>query len=64
MEKQGGTQIKAIQTDWGGELRVFQNLLKTLDIIHRTTCPYAHQQNGTTERKHKHIVQITFIVLA
>lgn len=64
VENQVGTTIKAIQTDWGGEFRPFQNFLKTHGIAHRVTCPHAHQQNGTVERKHKHIVQMALTLLS
>ena len=26
-------------------------------IIHRISCPYTHQQNGTIEQKHRHLVE-------
>lgn len=35
------------------------NLFKDLGIIHQRTCAYSPQQNGITERKHKHIPEVT-----
>jgi len=32
--------------------------------MHRGSCPHANQQNGTAERKHRHIVEIGLTLLA
>jgi hypothetical protein len=51
------TNIKAIQSDWGGEYRPVNQLLQQLGILHRISCPHTHQQNGAIEQKHRHIVE-------
>jgi histone deacetylase 1/2 len=33
-------------------------------ILHRRTCPHTSQQNGTAERKHRHIVDMGLTLLA
>ena len=35
-----------------------------LGISHRVPCPHTHQQNGTAERKHRHIVETGLTLLA
>ena len=32
--------------------------------MHRLTCPHTHHQNGTIERKHRHIIEIALTLLA
>jgi histone deacetylase 1/2 len=50
IQNQFKASVKALQTDWGGEFRPFTNLLNTLGIQHRLTCPHTSHQNGTVER--------------
>jgi hypothetical protein len=33
-------------------------------VSHRVSCPHTHQQNGTAERKHRHIVETGLTLLA
>lgn len=56
--------IIAVQTDWGGEFRPFSSLLLKIGISHRITCPYSHAQNGSIERRHRHIVETGLSLLA
>lgn len=35
------------------------NFFSSLGAIHQSSCPYIPQQNGVTERKHRHILEIT-----
>ena len=35
-----------------------------LEISHRVLCPYTHQQNGSAECKHRHIVETGLVLLA
>lgn len=51
-----GWTIKALQSDNGGEFIELSNFLKHSGIIHRRSCPAAHQQMGVVERRHRHIV--------
>lgn len=38
---------------------VCSTLFSTLGMIHQRTCVYTPQQNGVTERKHRHILKVT-----
>ena len=53
-----------LQSDWGGEYRVFIDFLNQNGIIFRHSCPYTHHQNGSMERKHRHIVELGLTLLA
>ncbi|KAK2451888.1 myosin-16 [Trifolium repens] len=64
VELQYNVPIKCVQTDGGGEFRPFTQFLTPLGIIHRLTCPHTHHQNGSVERKHKHIVETGLAHLA
>src|SRR3954463_8199439 len=35
-----------------------------IGITHHVSCPHAHQQNGSAERKHRHIVEVGLSLLA
>jgi histone deacetylase 1/2 len=35
-----------------------------IGIDHHVSCPHAHQQNGSAERKHRHIVEMGLTLLA
>lgn len=61
---QFSTKLKSIQTDWGGEFRVFTKFLNDQGIIHRLTCPHTSHQNGIVERKHRQIVEMRLTLLA
>lgn len=64
IQNQFQASIKAIQSDWGGEFRAFTALLNELGIQHRLTCPHTSHQNGTVERKHRHIVEMGLTLLS
>jgi len=62
-ELQCNEKIKHLQSDNALE---FKKLSKTLDkygINHRLSCPYSHQQMGTVERRHRHIVDTAIALL-
>lgn len=63
VEKQFNTTIKILQSDWGGEYRSFVPHLQKNEIIFRHLCPHTHHQNGTVERKHRHIVEMGLTLL-
>ena len=64
VEKQFSHKIKAIQSDWGGEYRRLHNYFQNVGIAHRIACPHTHQQIGTVERKHRHIVEVGLSLLS
>jgi len=51
-----------MQTDWG-EYQAL-NSFKHEGITHQVSCPHSHQQNGSAERKHRHIVEMGISLLA
>jgi len=63
-ELQYNSKLKALQTDNGGEFKAFLPYLHTCGIQPRFSCPYTHQQNGVTERKHRHIAEMELTLLA
>ncbi|KAH9751748.1 retrovirus-related pol polyprotein from transposon RE1 [Citrus sinensis] len=64
VEKQIGCSVKALQSDWGGEYRSFQQFLAQEGVVFRHSCPHTHHQNGVVERKHRHIVETGLTLLA
>lgn len=58
IENQLDLKRKAIQTDCRKEYTVFAKYLKEHAILHRFSCPYTHEQNGSAGRKHRHITEI------
>jgi IS30 family transposase len=57
-------KILAMQTDLGGEYQKLNPFFQRIGISHHISCPHAHQQNGSTERKHRHIVEVGLTLLA
>ena len=53
-----------MQTDWGGEYEKLNSFFQKHGISHHVSCPHAHQQNGSAERKHRHIVEVGLALLA
>jgi hypothetical protein len=47
-----------------GEYRNLNSFFHKLGITHRIACPHTHQQNGSAERKHRHIVETGLTLLA
>jgi histone deacetylase 1/2 len=45
-------KILAMKTDWGGEYEKLNSFFNETSISHHVSCPHAHQQNGSAERKH------------
>lgn len=64
VERMFDCKIIAMQTDWGGEYEKLNSFFRKLGITHHVSCPYAHQQNGSAERKHRHIVETGLALLA
>ena len=57
-------KIKCVQSDWGGEYRPLAKFLEQKGITFRHPCPHIYQQNGISERKHRHIVEMGLTLLA
>jgi hypothetical protein len=53
-----------MQTYWGGEYEKLNSFFQKIAIVHHVSCPHAHQQNGSAERKHRHIVEVGLALLA
>ena len=53
-----------MQTDWGGEYQKLNSFFQKIGIVHHVSCPHAHQQNGSAERKHRHIIEVGLSLLA
>jgi hypothetical protein len=64
VERMFHQKILAVQTDWGGEYERLNSFFRTIGVSHHVSCPHAHQQNGATERKHRHIVEMGLALLA
>lgn len=56
-------KIHALQSNWGGEFRFLNSSLHSFGISHLLSCPYAHSQNGSVKRKHRHIVETGLALL-
>jgi hypothetical protein len=64
VERKFDKKIISLQTDWGGEYERLNSFFQQIGIVHRVSCPHAHQQNGAAERKHRHIVEVGLALLA
>jgi histone deacetylase 1/2 len=64
VERELDHKIITMQTDWGGEYQKLNAFFQRIGISHHVSCPYAHQQNGSAERKHRHIVEVGLSLLA
>jgi hypothetical protein len=64
VEEQFNHKILVVQTDWGGEYQKLDPFFTKLDISHHVSCPHTHQQNGSDERRHRHIVETSLSLLA
>lgn len=65
VENQFDTKIKILRTDGGGKYTstVFNHFYSSNGIIHQLTFPHTPQQNNTTERKHKHLIECSLTML-
>jgi hypothetical protein len=54
----------AMQTYWGGKYQWLNPFFQRIGISHYVSCFHAHQQNGSAERKHRHIIEVGLILLA
>ncbi|KAJ1525556.1 hypothetical protein ONE63_010361 [Megalurothrips usitatus] len=65
VENQTDLKIKIFRTDNGGEYvsKDFESHLKLCGIIHQTSTPHSPQQNGTSERANKTVIEMTRCML-
>jgi hypothetical protein len=64
VERMFNKKIISVQSDWGGEYEHLNSYFRKLGITHQVSCPHTHQQNGSVERKHHHIVDMGLALLA
>ena len=66
VENQLDSKIKILRTDCGGEFtsKAFNLFCLSHGIIHQLSCPHTPQQNGTAERKHRHLVECSLTMLS
>ena len=66
VENQLSKSIKSLRTDCGGEYtsNAFTDFCSTQGITHQFSCPHTPQQNGTVERKHRHIIESALTLLS
>jgi hypothetical protein len=53
-----------MQTDWGGGYQKLNSFFKEVGISHHMSCPHTHQQNGSTERKYRYILEVGLSLLS
>ena len=63
IERQFNQKIVNFQSDWGGEFQALSKHLKEHGINHQISCPHTLAQNGTAERKHRHIIETALSLL-
>ncbi|PKU86871.1 Retrovirus-related Pol polyprotein from transposon TNT 1-94 [Dendrobium catenatum] len=61
IKTQFGRVPKQLQSNGGGEFTSiqFKTFLQEQGIQQRLSCPHTPEQNGTSERKHRHILELT-----
>jgi hypothetical protein len=64
VERLFNRKIFAMQSDWGEEYEKLNSYFTKSGIMHHVSCPHSHQQNGSAERKHRHIVEVGISLLA
>ena len=57
-------KIKTLYSDNGGEFISLKPFLNLHGISHYTTAPYTPQQNGVSERRHRHLVETGLTLLS
>jgi len=64
VENQIGYSLETLQTDNAKEFLSLTKVLNIYGISHILTLPHTHEQNGSIERKHYHIVDTSLALLA
>ncbi|KAI0501901.1 hypothetical protein KFK09_016846 [Dendrobium nobile] len=65
IENQTNHKVKTIRTDGGGEYmhHQLQQYFTSKGIQHQVSCAYTPEQNGVSERKHRHILEMARTML-
>jgi transposase InsO family protein len=65
VENQFYTKIKTFRSDNGTEFinHNFLEFFKQKRILHQTSCVYTPEQNGISERKNRHLLEVTRVLL-
>ena len=63
VENKFNTKIKSLYSDNGGEYIGLKSYLSVHGISHYTTTPHTPQQNGMSERRTRHLVEIGLTLL-
>jgi transposase InsO family protein len=66
VQTQFSLPIQVLRTDCRGEFisNEFNQFCANKGIIHQLSCPHTPQQNGTIERKHRHLIQCALALLS
>jgi histone deacetylase 1/2 len=64
VERKFNRKIISVQSDWGGEYEKLNSFFRRVGISHHVSCLHEHQQNGSAESKHRHIVEVGLALLA
>ena len=65
VETQDNSKLKILRIDNGFEYTnaEFQYYCSAHGILHQSSCPHTPEQNGVSERKHRHVVEIGLALL-
>ena len=65
VETQHNSKLKILRTDNGSEYTnaEFQSYCSAYGILHQSSCPHTPEQNGVSERKHRHVVETGLALL-
>lgn len=63
VKRQFECKIKEVQSDWGGEYRCLSTHFKQTSTHHCVSCPHTYEQNGTSKRKIRHVVDKALLCL-
>lgn len=65
VKTQFSTCIKILRSDSRGEYmsHAFQSFLQQKGILSQRSCPYTPQQNGVTERKNRHLLDVVHTLM-
>ena len=59
-DRQFNKPVRMVRSDNGTEFMVLTSYFKDNGIVHQTSCVGTPQQNGRVERKHRHILNVSF----